>query len=67
MSEYHFTIQQRIFARIISNEEKAILREIKRWERASGFDSIILMDGDKLLDVIKLGLAEYDKFHKEGK
>lgn len=66
-SEYNCTIQQKFFARIISSEEKVILKEIKRWAKASGFDYIILMDGGKLLEVIKLGLAEYDKLHKEDK
>lgn len=67
VSNYYSTFQQKIFARVISDEEIVLLREIKRWALERGFYVIILMDEIKLLEVIKLGLSEYEKLHKEDK
>ena len=44
VSSYYSNLQQNIFARIVSNEETVIIKEIKRWAQASGFGVIILME-----------------------
>lgn len=47
-------------------QDKAVIKAVNKWiAESSGLRSAVLIDGDKLREVILLGAREYEKIHGE--
>lgn len=56
-----------IISVVQKERDKEIIEAIKRWcGEAPGFRNIILIDEDKLKEILLLGVKEYEKIHGTG-
>ena len=57
------SIQQSILARVIDAQEEVCVNAIKMWAKEKGYDDVLLMNEEKLKDIILLGSAEYERLY----
>lgn len=60
-----YTITQNIIAKVADAQECACIEAIRIWAREKGYDDVLLMDENKLKEIIRLGSAEYERLHGE--
>lgn len=60
-----YTITQNIIAKVADAQECACIEAIRIWAREKGYDDVLLLDEDKLKEIIRLGSAEYERLHGE--
>lgn len=61
------TITQNIIAKVADAQECACIEAIRIWAREKGYDDVLLMNEEKLKDIILLGSAEYERLYGEDK
>lgn len=60
-----YTITQSIIAKVADAQECACIEAIRIWAREKGYDDVLLLDENKLKEIIRLGSAEYERLHGE--
>ena len=58
-----YTITQNIIAKVADAQECACIEAIRIWAREKGYDDVLLLDENKLKEIIRLGSAEYERLH----
>lgn len=58
-----YSIERKIIAEVANMREKAYIDAIYRWAEKNGIDEVVLCDEEKLKEVLKLGLSEYQRLH----
>lgn len=61
--EYVHRVTEAIYAKVIDEKEKACMGAIYEWAREKGIDEVLLMDEEKLKEILRLGAAEYSKLY----
>lgn len=59
------SIQESIIAMVMDAQEVVCVNAIKLWAKEKGYDDVILMDEEKLKEIIRLGSAEYERLYGE--
>lgn len=61
--EYVHRVTESIYAKVIDEREKACKGAIYEWAREKGIDEVLLMDEEKLKEILRLGAVEYSKLY----
>lgn len=61
--EYVHRVTEAIYAKVIDEKEKACMGAIYEWAREKGIDEVLLIDEEKLKEILRLGAAEYSKLY----
>ncbi len=62
-TEFITTITYSVMAKVIDMQDEACIEAIRIWAADNEVDDFLLMDEGKLKQVIKLGLAEYQRLY----
>lgn len=60
-----FSLNHTLIAKVVTNENKYMIEEIKRWAKEKGNITVVEMDEDRLMKIIELGSRELERLEKE--
>lgn len=56
-------ITYKFLSKVMSLKDEACIESIRLWAMDNGYDDVLLMDEDKLKEILRLGSIEYEKIY----